>query len=90
MFESVNPPRVSRRKQIVTAIGSTLVHATIVGLGLAVPLLYFAEPLPTASEHAGVCRGEPTAATTAAAATCRRAAEGAAGEAEGRRPRRIR
>ena len=47
MFESVNPPRVSRRKQIVTAIGSTLVHALIVGLGLAVPLLYFAEPLPT-------------------------------------------
>lgn len=47
MFESVNPPRVSRRKQIVTAIGSTIAHATIVVVVAAVPLLYFAEPLPT-------------------------------------------
>lgn len=47
MFESVNPPRVSRRKQIVTVIGSTLAHATIVGLVLLVPLLYLADELPT-------------------------------------------
>jgi len=47
MFESVNPPRVSRRKQIITVIGSTLAHATIVGLVLLVPLLYLAEELPT-------------------------------------------
>ena len=47
MFESVNPPRVPRRKQIVTVIGSTLAHATIVGLVTLVPLLYLAEELPT-------------------------------------------
>ena len=46
MFESVNPPRVARRKQIVTAVGSTLAHAAIVGLALAIPLFYFTEPLP--------------------------------------------
>lgn len=46
MFESVNPPRIPRRKQIVTVIGSTLAHATIVGLVTLVPLLYLAEELP--------------------------------------------
>src|SRR5688500_11235579 len=46
MFESVNPPRVARRKQIVTAVGSSLAHAAIVGLALAIPLFYFTEPLP--------------------------------------------
>src|SRR5688500_11786373 len=47
MFESINPPRIPRRKQIVTAIASMLVHTTIVGLVVAVPLLYFTETLPT-------------------------------------------
>ena len=46
MFESLNPPRIARRTQIVTAIGSTLAHATIVGLTFAIPLFYFAAPLP--------------------------------------------
>lgn len=46
MFESVNPPRVPRRKQIVMVIGSTLAPAMIVGLVTVVPLLYFAEELP--------------------------------------------
>lgn len=46
MFESVNPPRVPRRKQIVTAIGSTVAHTIIVGLVFALPLLYLTEPLP--------------------------------------------
>ena len=46
MFESINPPRVPRRKQIVTVIGSTLAHATIVGLVILVPLLYLSEELP--------------------------------------------
>jgi hypothetical protein len=46
MFDSVNPPRVARRKQIVTAVGSSLAHAAIVGLALAIPLFYFTEPLP--------------------------------------------
>jgi protein TonB len=47
MFESINPPRIPRCKQIVTAIASMLAHATIVGLVVAVPLLYFTETLPT-------------------------------------------
>src|SRR5688572_20011611 len=46
MFESINPPRIARRKQIVTAIGSTLAHAIVVGVALAIPLLYLTEPLP--------------------------------------------
>jgi hypothetical protein len=50
MFESVNPPRVSRRTEIVTVIGSTLAHATIVGLVFLVPLLYLAEEVPTPPE----------------------------------------
>jgi len=46
MFESVNPPRIARRKQIVTAVGSTLAHTIIVAVALAAPLFYFTEPLP--------------------------------------------
>src|SRR5688572_15666147 len=46
MFESINPPRIPRRQQIVTAVVSTLAHLTIVALAAAVPLLYFTEPLP--------------------------------------------
>jgi hypothetical protein len=46
MFESVNPPRIARREQIVTAIGSTLAHSIVVGLAFAAPLFYFTEQLP--------------------------------------------
>jgi periplasmic protein TonB len=46
MFESINPPHIARHKQIVTAIGSTLAHLIVVGLALAVPVLYLTEPLP--------------------------------------------
>jgi protein TonB len=47
MFESINPPSIPRGKQIVTAIASMLAHTVIVGLVVAVPLLYFTETLPT-------------------------------------------
>jgi protein TonB len=47
VFESVNPPRPPRRQQIVTAIASMLAHAAILGLVVALPLLYFSETLPT-------------------------------------------
>src|SRR5687768_671816 len=47
MFESINPPRVPRRKQVVTAIASLLAHAAIVGLVVAVPLLYVTDTLPS-------------------------------------------
>jgi protein TonB len=47
MFESVNPPRASRRSQIITAMASMFAHAAILGLVVALPLLYFSETLPT-------------------------------------------
>jgi protein TonB len=47
MFESVNPPRASRRSQIVTAMASMFAHAAILVLVVALPLLYFSETLPT-------------------------------------------
>jgi len=47
MFESVNPPRASRRSQIVTAMASMFAHAAILGLVVVLPLLYFSETLPT-------------------------------------------
>ena len=47
MFESITPPRIPRRKHIVTAIASMLAHTAIVGVVVAVPLFYLTETLPT-------------------------------------------
>ena len=67
-----------RRKQIVTAIGSTLAHAIIVGLAFAVPLLYFTEPLPKPPDMLAFVVASPTTTTTTASPA--RATESTAGE----------
>src|SRR5687768_13592068 len=47
MFEAVNPPARSRREQFVTLAVSIVAHLAVVGVLLILPLLYFADQLPT-------------------------------------------
>ena len=46
MFEVVNPPRKSRRQQIMTLTLSVVAHIAVIALLLILPLLYFTEQLP--------------------------------------------